>query len=157
MIKVISYADCLVLWNLLWKDRKTPIEGVSYMKFPSKEIRNLGELKHEYSSSDKLSEPTFLGYYEKCELVGVNSLHEVEGTTRSRGLFVQPLHRNKGIAVALLIETINRSSTKFVWSYPKKEALNTYLRAGFNIESVPIFDSLENKYNFYVGLYKNEV
>lgn len=155
MIKEISYEECFLFWQLLWPNRKTPITPVSYMKFPNQSIRETGQFKYEYANSTEIEPPTFLGYIVNSKIVGVNSFHKIAGTTRSRGLFVIEEYRNQGIGSHILEETIKKS-TGFVWSYPKKDALKTYIKAGFFICSAPIYDSVENKVNFYV-CNKNEV
>ena len=141
-IKQITYEECLVLWKMLWVERVSPIEPTSAMLFNPK--------SEERIYSNKIGNPIFLGAYEDDILVGVNSLHEIENTTRSRGLYVLGEHRGKGIANRLLLETIYRSKN-MIWSYPKLEALHVYTHAGFNISSAKIFDPIENKSNFYVS------
>jgi GNAT superfamily N-acetyltransferase len=148
MIKEISYEECLPVWNKLWADRKTKIEPISFMKFPT-----IVNNSYDYTEREKISSPIFLGYFDGQILIGVNSLHTVEDTTRSRGLFVFPQYRNQGIGNSLLKKTIDLATGKFIWSFPKKEALNTYLSVGFELASEPIYDSLECKTNFYVKKY----
>lgn len=150
MIKIITYEECLELWKILWNTRKTPITPTSYMKFPSWDLREKGEFKHEYANGNEVFEPTFLGYFLGGRIVGVNSFHNVENTTRSRGLYVFDEYRHRGIGTELLKETIRQGTGSFVWSYPKKEALGTYIQAGFVTASAPIYDTLEDKINFYV-------
>lgn len=148
MIKEISYEECLPVWNVLWADRKTKIEPISFMKFPI-----IVNNSYDYAARENISSPIFLGYFDKQTLVGVNSLHNVEDTTRSRGLFVFPQYRNQGIGTILLKRTIDLATGDFIWSFPKKEALNAYLSSGFELASEPIYDSLECKTNFYVKKY----
>jgi GNAT superfamily N-acetyltransferase len=140
-IKQITYEECLVLWKMLWVNRVSPIEPTSSMVFyPSCKGRIY---------SQNIGTPIFLGAFIDGILVGVNSLHSLDDTTRSRGLYVLGEHRGKGIANALLKATIDHAES-FVWSYPKEEALSVYEKAGFKIASEIIHDVIENKWNYYV-------
>ncbi len=143
-IQEITYEQCLTLWQLLWVDRVSPIEPTSAMKLPR------FATTREYS--DLIGEPTFLGAFWDDQLVGVNSLHSVgEHQMRSRGLYVLPEFRSKGIATKLLKETIARNPLdKILWSYPKDKALPTYVRAGFRVITDRIYDATEDKWNYYV-------
>jgi GNAT superfamily N-acetyltransferase len=73
------------------------------------------------------------------KIAGVNSGHKcMDGSYRSRGLFVYPKFRNLGIGYKLLLETINqgkKESAKFVWSYPRNTSWKTYEKAGFILTS----------------------
>lgn len=142
-IQEITYEQCLVLWNQLWATRVSPIEPTSAMKFSYTSQRLY---------TDKVGTPTFLGAFVDDMLVGVNSIHDVDETQqRSRGLFVLPEYRGKGIAIKLLKETISRRKPdRCLWSYPKEEALPSYVRAGFRVITDRIFDATENKWNYYV-------
>ena len=68
-------------------------------------------------------------------LIGVNSGHMCsDGTARSRGLWVDPNHRGRGVGVALLLATILAASKyrpSFVWSFPRKTSLKSYSNAGY--------------------------
>lgn len=69
------------------------------------------------------------------ELLGVNSLlltGPSEG--RSRGLFVRPAHRKRGVANALLLHCLDwarRQGCETVWTYARESAWNVYQSAGF--------------------------
>jgi len=142
MISPISYHECLALWNVLWAGRVSPIEPTSAMAWPE------SDWVRRYSMD--MGEPTFLGAFRDGKLVGVNSLHRIDDRYRSRGLFVQEEYRGTGVGVELLEETILRANGK-IWSYPKEQAVNTYVRAGFKIASPKLFDEVENKWNIYVS------
>jgi GNAT superfamily N-acetyltransferase len=146
MIKEITYQECLTLWNLLWADRVSPIEPCSAMDLPPNLPWDCVERPH----TTNYGQPTFLGAFRDGELVGVNSLHHVNGRIRSRGLYVLGSHRGHGIAKDLLLETITRADGLEVWSFPKKEALMVYIRAGFFQVSPMMWDHKENKNNCYV-------
>lgn len=143
-IQEITYGQCLTLWNLLWTTRVSPIEPTSAMKLPK------FASTREYTNI--IGDPIFLGAFMDEQLVGVNSIHLVdEHQMRSRGLFVLPEFRSKGIATKLLKASIaRRPADKVLWSYPKEEALPTYVRAGFRCITDRIYDPIEDKWNFYV-------
>jgi GNAT superfamily N-acetyltransferase len=57
---------------------------------------------------------------------------------RSRGLWVDPKHRGKGIGKQLLVETINqakREDARMIWSFPKHTSWKTYNSVGFELTS----------------------
>lgn len=147
MIERISYEECLELWLKMWSTRKTEITPMSAMDLPKDNFNR--KIYFEY-----YAEPIFLGYRLDGKIVGVNSIHSINGKTRSRGLYVEPEYRKHKIGQSLLEESISigLQKTDVVWSFPKKEALNTYLRAGFTQLSPLIYDELEDKWNCYVKI-----
>ena len=129
---------------MLWAERVSPIEPTSAMILPA-------DLKgREYSNL--IGEPVFLGMYKNGELIAVNSFHEVgENLERSRGLFVLPEHRGFGYGTLLLQETLSwRNPDKIMFSFPKEEAVTSYIRAGFKVVSEKLYDPIEKKFNYYV-------
>lgn len=142
MIQEISYQECLVLWERLWATRNSPITETSAMTLQDTEMRG-------YSSD--IGQPVFLGAFVDGILVGVNSLHSIDDTVRSRGLFVVPEHRKNGIGEKLLRETVNRARGSVCWSFPKKEAIGVYLSSGFRPHSQFFHDPVEMKWNCYVS------
>jgi len=132
IIKNISWDEILEIWErYLWPDRKSKIKPAVGMKFNGTWERYVGE-----------NDPTFFGAYENGILVGVNSGHKAERVGnkqyyRSRGLYVFPKYRGKGIAQALLQKTIEQAEFEncdLIWSIPRVKALPTYLKVGFKID-----------------------
>lgn len=129
MIVEITFEEILNVWvNYLWVDRKSPIEPNSAMLYlEGYDLKNF-----DYN-------PTFYGYYVDGILAGVNSGHMCcDKSYRSRGLYVFPEYRNKGIATLLLSETIfkgSKENASFVWSLPRKESWKAYENAGFELTS----------------------
>jgi GNAT superfamily N-acetyltransferase len=118
------------------------------MRLPTKQELAINPLMRCYL--DDVDDATFLGIYEGKQLVAVNSFHRVGGTSRSRGLYVEPEFRNRGYAYHLLRETWRQCVVKPLWSYPNATALPVYLKAGFRVVSESIYDPIEKKTNYYV-------
>ena len=119
MIKEIEFDVVVAIWEYLHRDRKhIPYSDMSYLGGHFKE-----KPEHIY----------YFGYYIEHMLVGVNSCHETDKGFRSRGLYVCSAFRNKGIGISLLNHTIDVAfkHSNMIWSFPKKEALSIYQRAGF--------------------------
>lgn len=141
MIRYIDYNEIYHIWrNDLWPERTSEITHSSAMSFlGGYDLRNMSE------------KTIFLGYIIDNEIAGVNSLHPcIDGSYRSRGLFVYPKFRGKGIGYALLMETVRLSSLEnanYIWSYPKKSSWKTYQRAGFELASD--WELSELDYNAY--------
>ena len=125
----ISFNTIFCVWRFnLWPDRHSTIEQTSAMNYlGGNDLRNM-----KYN-------PTFFGYYINDKLIGVNSGHmTMDNKYRSRGLYVFPEHRGKGIGIELLLATIKQGKTedaKLCWSFPRQESVNTYLSAGFTLSS----------------------
>lgn len=125
MIHQINYETILPIWqNHLWPERKSEITGTSAMKY-------LGD----YDSDNMDYSPIFLAYFYDNKIVGVNSGHKCKDNGyRSRGLYVFPEYRKKGIGIILLNEITKiaeNESCDYIWSYPKQTSWKTYQAAGF--------------------------
>lgn len=126
-IKKIEYKDIFPVWtNHLWPNRSTPIEPNSAMIF-----------KEGYTVKNMFMTPTFFGYYIGNTLVGVNSGHKcLDKSYRSRGLYVFPEYRGRGIGKDLLNATVNQGFSElatFIWSYPRYDSWKTYESVGFSL------------------------
>ena len=141
MIHHITYDIIYPIWRYrLWPNRTSDITGTSAMKY-------LGE--YDIKNMDYV--PTFLAYFFDNQIVGVNSGHKCsDNGYRSRGLYVFPEYRGRGIGVELLKETIKLGKTTgctYVWSYPKNSSWKTYSKAGFNLSTD--WEKSENGMNAY--------
>jgi GNAT superfamily N-acetyltransferase len=128
-VTVADFETVYKVWSeYLWPDRKTEIQPHSAMLISGEyELKNFGY------------PPTFFVLYLDGQLVGCNSGHKCcDNSYRSRGLYVFPEYRKRGIGKALLLATIEqgkKENSNFVWSYPRLESWPTYLSAGFSLAS----------------------
>ena len=149
-IEQISWSDIAPVWRFqLWPDRSSLIETHSAMTWPW-----TSDTEYDMSIFDQPA--TYWGAYENHILVGVNSGH---GTTdseyRSRGLWVDPDWRLKGIGRDLLEHTSNYASEQgyaMIWSLPRVCSIKTYLSAGFQEVGEPL-TSETSEANIYVRQY----
>lgn len=130
MIIQISFESIYPIWqNDLWFNRTSKIETNSAMKY----LGGIDILNMSYTA-------TFFGYMLNNKIVGVNSGHRCSDQSyRSRGLYVYPEFRSKGIGSLLLEACIKQAQLedcKFIWSYPKKSSWKTYEKVGFSLSSI---------------------
>lgn len=129
MIRTVDWPTIEYIWQTyLWPNRQSKIETNSAMCYHS------GHNMYNMSTT-----PTFFGYYIGKDLVGVNSGHMCANNEyRSRGLWVAPEYRGRGIGQQLLLATIEQARkehARFAWSYPRRSSCATYQSAGFEITS----------------------
>lgn len=130
MISKITFNEIVPIWRLyLWPERHSKIEPNSAMNF-----------LHGFSMENMSTHPSFFAYILEDIVVGVNSGHLCahDNSYRSRGLYVFPTHRGKGIGKELLLASIDqgkKENAKYVWSYPKQTSWKTYETAGFILSS----------------------
>lgn len=141
MLHHINFETIYPIWkNKLWPDRVSAITGTSAMKY-------LGG----YDNKNMEYTPTFLAYFLNNQIVGVNSGHQcMDNGYRSRGLYVFPEYRGKGIGIELLKATIKIGKDlgcTYIWSYPKDSSWTTYNKAGFSLSSD--WEKSENGTNAY--------
>ena len=133
MIKKITFEEIFPIWrDHLWLGRISkikPTNGIKYLGGWDKEI--------------EVNSPTFFGAFIGDECVGVNSGFKTdENYYRSRGIYVFPKHRRKGLAQILLGAVQGQAwaeSCEYLWSMPRKSALPTYEKFGF-VKSSDFFD-----------------
>lgn len=125
----LDFSDVLPTWeNKLWKGRDI-IEPTSSMLIAGKNGHN------------SQFEPTFFGLLnDHGDVAAVNSGHKcVDGSYRSRGLWVEPMYRGHRLGELLLIKSKMQSiveNAHCVWSLPKQTSFATYSRAGFILASL---------------------
>jgi len=144
MIEIIDELNIIPFWQQLWPGRQIPL--MSSMLFP----------KGYDISIYKKYKPTYFGYSIDGNIIGVNSGHKTSDTDyRSRGLFVLPEFRNRGVAVKLLEATINQAKEEdcsIVWTVPRDTSLYAYYKAGFDRAS-DFFETETSAKNCY-AIYK---
>ena len=143
MIKEINFEIIKQIWEqYLWIDRQN-ISSMSSMLYHG------GYNKDIY----KKYKPKFFAYYIDEKIVGVNSGHSSSKIHyRSRGLWVNPDYRKKGIGTNLLKHTMTRGKKEdkvYCWSLPRKQSLAAYLNAGFE-QTSNFFKTETNEFNCYV-------
>lgn len=126
----ISFDTILPIWqDKLWPNRESAIEPMSAMTWPFEGAPDPIDMSiFDYK-------PTFWGVYIDDKLVGVNSGHRTHHTQyRSRGIWVDPDYRGRGIAQQLFTLTEHQALVEgslLLWSIPRKTALSSYTKFGF--------------------------
>ena len=142
IIEQISFDEILPIWrDSLWKGRLTKIR-------PTNGLKLMGGYDHRIEAYH----PTFFGAYIEGKFVGVNSGHATSRTEyRSRGIYVFPNYRGRGVSQALLkaVEDQAKDEDKTtLWSMPRASAYRTYEKFGFKKMS-EFFDDMEFGPNYY--------
>lgn len=128
--KKIDFETILPIWQTkLWPKRASAIEPMSAMTWPFEgDPQPINMSIFEY-------EPTFWAVYDGDKIVGVNSGHRTtDFQYRSRGIWVDPDYRGKGIADTLFGMLQNQAlveGCEMIWSIPRKTALRAYTKFGF--------------------------
>lgn len=129
MIKEISFEDVKPFWNLLW----------SNLRLDERSGRQLLDGFDENIITNDQIKVTYLGFETDGKIVGVNSGFSPKlWVYRSRGLFVHPNYRKRGISQELLQATENQGKlegAKMIWSMPRRPALPAYKKFGFKVVS----------------------
>ncbi len=127
----ITFDDILPIWEKqLWPDRQSAIEPMSAMTWPFE-----GSPEEYDMNIFSRYDATFFAVSRKNKIVGVNSGHRTSPMHyRSRGIWVDPKHRREGIAQTLFNLTelqAKQEGCEMIWSIPRKTALSSYTRFGF--------------------------
>lgn len=129
----VSRIDINTIKNIwekhLWPNRTSAIETHSAMTWPFEGNPEEYDMKiFDYPA-------TFLGAYIDKQLVGVNSGHKTTDLQyRSRGIWVDPQYRKRGISQMLFLMTAHQAKVEgceMIWSIPRKTALPAYTKFGF--------------------------
>jgi len=125
IIKQVSFDKIYPVWrDKLWKGRVSKIEQ-------SNPIDYLGKYNLEIMNNKAVC---FACYIDN-NIVGVNTLLPTsKDMCRSRGFYINPEQRLKGIGKKIMKETLNCANElnfKYVWSMPRKNSLDFYLKFGF--------------------------
>lgn len=136
----IQENQAINVWkNTLWADRLTPIKSMSSMLCGGGNDMNI------YNNT-----PFFWAIENNDYQVGIFSVIGImsghmagDKSFRTRGLWVSPNFRKKGLAQKLFKsaeDTAKELGCTSMWSYPRNAALHTYLKFGFNVVSDPVVE-----------------
>ena len=138
------------IWSTkLWPSRTSAIESHSAMTWPF-------EGNPDSIDMDIFNYPaTFWGVYLDNKLLGVNSGHKTtDEQYRSRGIWVNPEYRKRGVAQMLFLMTAHQAKIEgceMLWSIPRKTALPAYTKFGFETVGDYIITETSDA-NIYVKL-----
>ena len=138
-------------WNkTLWPDREdtNPMSSMILVPTDPKDTgvafakNNPFTIDYDMEIYDKYK-PTFFVIRYNNKIIGINSGHKCGDITyRSRGLFVDPEHRKKGLAQLLIRATIKQAREEGcldIWTYPRGprgpsdfSSMRVYHYAGFS-------------------------
>ena len=144
--EAVHFETILPIWrHSLWPDRKSQIKHMSSMTY---------EGKIDMSIYKKYT-PTFFAVYNNAgQIIGVNSGHQTgDRMYRSRGIWVDPVYRGKGVAGILFCELEGQAmkeQCKSIWSVPREKALPSYVKYGFKQTSDFFNEGMEFGPNCYV-------
>lgn len=123
-IREINFEKILPLWKLLWPNTNNILQ-MSSMKY-------LGG--YDISIYNKYY-PTFFGLYINQKLIGCISGHKSSHEYyRIRGIYILPEYRNNGYSKFLfkaIIDQAKKENSTFIWSFPKKKSIKSYISVGF--------------------------
>lgn len=145
----ISFETICHIWQKhLWQNRVSPIETHSAMTWPYD--GNPLEFDMDIFKYD----PSFFGVFHNGRIIGVNSGHRTKDNIyRSRGIWVDPESRKKGIS-QLLFDATEKQAIKegcnMIWSIPRESALPAYTKFGFETIGNFFDEGMEFGPNIYV-------
>lgn len=128
-----TWDETFRVWHdKLWPGRKSKIEPTSAMSY-------LGG----YDMQNQQFVPAFFSIRIGNDIIAINSVVMcTDGSARSRGLWVDPLYRNKGYARIVLENSIFQAkdwNASHIWTVPRQSALPAYQSVGF-IQTSDWFD-----------------
>jgi GNAT superfamily N-acetyltransferase len=145
----ISFETICHIWQKhLWQNRVSPIETHSAMTWPY----DGNPLEFDMDIFDYT--PSFFGVFHNGRVIGVNSGHRTKDNIyRSRGIWVHPDHRKKGVSKMLFDATEKQARNEgcnMIWSIPRKSALPAYTKFGFETVGDFFDEGMEFGPNIYV-------
>jgi GNAT superfamily N-acetyltransferase len=144
-LQLCSFQEVLPLWReKLWPRRQSEILEKSSLRFGG-----------GYDGAIyKTAAPLFWGYFMRERLIAANSgFWTSKEEFRSRGLYVEPEFRGRGIAQMLLrelLQTAQENGARRAWSIPRQSALKTYQAVGFETHGDFFTEGMEFGPNIFV-------
>jgi len=135
--EICTFDDVLPIWNKkLWPNRVSKIKSRSSLYWDVRQWIRFCNVSITKKQKEILKyEPIFFCIRDNNKIIGVNSGFRTEYKVyRSRGLYVNNLYRNQGLAQILLgsvVERGKREGCSWIWSLPRKTALPVYNKSGF--------------------------
>lgn len=141
----MTFDDVEGIWsNLLWGYKAEPSSCMVY------------GTRDKYDATIFDNPIQYFGVFDGDTLLGVNSAFQTAPDFyRSRGLWVYPEFRGKGVASILLNEVVRQAralNIPYVWSFPRKTAIGAYLKVGFSQTSDWMYEPDGDRFNCYVLL-----
>ncbi len=111
-VMVLTFEQIKEIWEKeLWPNRESPIETHSAMTWPYD--GNPLEFDMDIFKYD----PSFFGVFHNGRIIGVNSGHRTKDNIyRSRGIWVDPESRKKGISQLLFDGTEKQAIKDAIWT-----------------------------------------
>jgi len=131
ILKACTFEEILPVWrDHLWPNRHSAIEPISWLNHKTQIDATI----------PNHAQPIFFAMFDLSgKVCAVVSGHKTDQKMfRSRGLWVHPQWRNKGVARALmgaLEEAAFRMGAQKIWTMPRLSAGPFYTKAGFFIEN----------------------
>ena len=135
--EICTFDDVLPIWNKkLWPNRVSKIKSRSSLYWDVRQWIRFCNVSITKKRKEILKyEPIFFCIRDNNKIIGVNSGFKTEYKVyRSRGLYVNNLYRNQGLAQILLGSVVKqgkREGCSWIWSLPRKTALPVYNKSGF--------------------------
>lgn len=150
-VEKITFDQIHTVWkNHLWPHRTSAIESHSAMTWPY-----CGD-QPEFDITVFDQPAAYWAVFDHGKLIAVNSGHcSSADHYRSRGLWVDPAHRGKGLAQLLFQATEKQAQLEgcaMLWSIPRRSALRSYVAHGFNTVG-DFFGTETSEANIYVIKY----
>ena len=151
--QIISWEQIKKVWETkLWPGRKSAIEPISAIQYAdngSAPVIDMTILEID-------QKPHFVGGFDGDKLIAVNSGFKTgPNLYRSRGLYIDPEYRGRGIAAVLLREMAIEAlflDIRTLWSMPRQSAFKAYERLGFIQTSEWMDKGVEFGPNCYAAL-----
>lgn len=142
--RILTFEEILPFWKQLWYPK---------VDIQKKSGRLLLFGFDQSIITDDSIKVTYFGAEVDGKIVGVNSGYAFKSLEyRSRGLYVLPEYRRKGVAQELLKATQDKGYEEraiTLWSLPRRTALPVYKKFGFKILST-FFDGEYGKNCFVI-------
>ena len=160
MIRQITFEEIYPLWERLWPGRDDIKPHNSMISIDDYDLT----IYDKAARNEGYYYGVFWGIFtdDTNELVACNGSQQTSETRfRSRGLYVKPGYAGKGLGTFLLQHTATfakEAGFEVIWSYPRREAIPTYERAGYTVGEPKLYESykssgvMQHEWNAYAEM-----